>query len=162
MILNEDFGNQSYLSHNLGCNCEACTVGIDSVKQQQQKLMETIGWYAHMIANDPEHPFNVNYHTHGIPESFKHKNFQVCFPMRMDTIHTIITHLVDRVKNGEVFYPGQILKDVLKSTSDTEMPITFLDITIKDEKCLRVIFPDENGEVLKEKISDQYTPQWNK
>jgi hypothetical protein len=153
MILPEEFNS---------CDCEACKKGLDVVKKENLKYMEELGWYAHIVPDDVSFPYNMNYHTHGLKISFNHPDFQVCLRVNPRIIHAIVAGLIERIMEGVSFKPGQIVPDAIIGKDGLDLPITFMDLTIDGEDYLRIIFPDEEGKLLKDEISEKYQDQWTK
>lgn len=45
------------------------------------EMMRKHGWYAHFVPDDNKYPNSINYHTHGLEDSFGHPDLQICFPL---------------------------------------------------------------------------------
>jgi len=92
--------------HKKNCQCYACTHGMDAALKKQQELIKKFGFMVHYVPGDCNYPNHTNIHTHGVWESFNHLDFQMCFPLPMETVTGIFHNIVNQIKEGKVFEPG--------------------------------------------------------
>lgn len=123
------------------CECYACKYGKEFVNEIERNSMIDYGWFAHYVANDPNTPFGVNYHTHGLVESFGHQDIQFCFPAPYKQIHSIMFHVVEEIKGGCKFEPGKKYQNILNGNFDVE----FIEAMECGRKVLRMCLPDKNN-----------------
>lgn len=144
-------------SNEESCHCNICKSGIEEYKRRVEESFKNYGFFIHMIIKDPNHPFGINFHTHGLPESFNHKNLQICFPIDESTAYDIIHNIVNNIREKRsIYYPGKIVSNIIDP-----FDITFISVKENDEDILRVIFPDEKGCLIKEQINPIYLSQWD-
>jgi len=137
--------------------CSVCAFGIEAVEEHEKEMMKDLGWYAHYVHDDPNTPFNINYHTHGLSQSFKHKDLQACLPIDFKVLHTIVTSIVNEIKAGKTFAAGDPVFNILQG----DYAITFMDAKECGRDVLRVIFPDPTGHLKKDEIEKPYDSQWD-
>jgi len=133
------------MKHKNGCGCYACEKGLGALVQRERELMETYGWYAHIIGNPDG---TLNYHTHGL-EGYDHLDLQVVLPLRSQLIHEIIAGIVTRIQDGEKFEEDTDYEGVIKN-----FKIRFLLAVENSRNVLRLIFPDAEGNLDRDKMTD--------
>lgn len=137
--------------------CKICKDGFEEYKKKEDELFEKYGFIIHGVIEDKDHPFGVNFHTHGLPESFDHPDFQICFPLDMKMACEIIHNLVYYIREEDAHYTtGQIVSDIIEPFN-----ITFISVIENEDLLLRIIFPDEKGCLIKEEINPEYLSQWD-
>ena len=140
----------------IGRSCAACEQGMDAVIAHDTVAFNRYGWYAHIVQADPDYPFGVNYHTHGLLQSLKHKDFQICLCLSPEIAHSIVSDLVEHIKAGETFEAGKVASGIIRGGYN----ITFANAKECDRDVLRIIFPDKEGALSRDVISEAYRPQW--
>jgi len=95
------------------CQCEMCQFGSTFVEANEARFMQEFGWYAHIVVDDPNCPNNFNLHTHGMEHSFQHLNFQFCIGINPQHAMGILHLLVDKIKQGRSFSPGEPYYDIV-------------------------------------------------
>jgi len=120
--------------------CEGCENGLEYMLAMQDELMKKYGWIVHFVTPDERYPFNVNIHTHGFPEKFKHPDMQICAPLNHETAQGIMNNLAKRLETGEVFKPGKKYKNIVERFS-----VLIFPAKEDGREVLRVIFPDKDG-----------------
>lgn len=106
-----------------------------------EEMLKKHGWYIHADYEDPTFPYSVNIHTHGLA-SLNHLDLQICFPLRLDEAHVIITTMVHMIRNGKSFTPGIQYPDIME-----KYKIEFGEAIEDGRVVLRAIFPDKYGNV---------------
>jgi hypothetical protein len=137
--------------------CDCCSLGMEEVKAREEAMLKKHGWLAHYVCDDPDAPFMINYHTHGLPASIKHKDLQACVPIPYEALHFIVTGIIARIKAGESFAAGDKIFDIIEN-----YPITFIDAKECDRDVLRVIFPDQTGCLDKDEMDEALAKQYER
>ena len=136
--------------------CDMCAFGEDEVRAREAQMMKDVGWYAHYVHDEPSSPFNINYHTHGLDVTFKHKDLQACLPAQPQMLHEIIFNIIRRIKSGEQFNVGDRVSNIIGGSYQ----ITFIAARECGRDVLRVIFPDKAGILEKELMDSSLSPQY--
>jgi len=111
-----------------------------SMKEYRNKMDELIKKYGYVIENVmADEDGSVNYHTHGLMESFKHLDFQIVLRIKPEQANALIKLFVARVKSGEVFSCGTNVSGII----DGE--VVLIETLESNRPVLRIILPDENG-----------------
>ena len=139
--------------HKPGCAC--CEQGLEAVEKQEAKNMKTLGWYAHIVTDDPDYPYHFNYHTHGLIESFNHLDLQICCPIPPQVAHDIAISVIKLIKEGKSFEAGDTAFEVIEN-----YPVTFAKARECDRDVLRIILPDHTGCLAKNEIDSAWAGQW--
>jgi hypothetical protein len=121
--------------------------------------MKTVGWHAHIVAEDPSAPYGANYHTHGLVESFGHLDIQVVFPIDPRTIHGIVKKLIDQIKDGKKFKHGDRVDGVIQSATDIEYQVLLINAIEGGRNVLRMIIPDAAGNLEPQDMDPEYGHQ---
>jgi hypothetical protein len=133
--------------------CECCENGVESVQQKEREFMEKVGWFSHIVLDDPDYPHGVNIHTHGMSESFNHKDIQICLPLDPKIAHWVFVTIYTRIKDGFIFTTGVEYDNVLENYN-----VKFIDAFEGDRYVLRLILPSPKGEYDKESpYKEQFT-----
>ena len=105
--------------------------------------MAVYGFFIHGTpANDGEY---MNFHTHGVPESFNHQDIQIVMPFDPGITAQVIHNIVDLIKNGNRFVNGSTSQDVLSEYRGKKQVVRFIDAVESGRQVLRVLIPDKNG-----------------
>jgi hypothetical protein len=114
---------------------------LDAVKEIEDKGMETQGWFAHIVPENPAIPEGINYHTHGCDVSFGFSDFQAVINVVPTQIHFIVRNLIEHVKTNKLQpKSGDMIQlDILT------IPLLLLQAKEGNRKVLRVCVPDEQG-----------------
>lgn len=75
-------------------DCDCCKSGLEEVHKKELEFLKQYGWFAHVVMDDEKMPFGINFHTHGCDLSFKHVNFQICFPISPESAMGILEILL--------------------------------------------------------------------
>lgn len=123
----------------------------------EQKAMDKHGFYSHIITSgDPGVPYGFNYHTHGLPLSLGHLDFQIVLPMPPESAHDIIHGIVHSIRSAQkTFVAGQRYEHIIKNYE-----VTFIEAVENTRKVLRLILPDTNGSLTEETLSDYFKKQY--
>jgi hypothetical protein len=73
----------------------------------------------------------------------------------MQTGHLILTNVVDAVKKGKTFSPGDVVFDIIEN-----YPITFIKAQEGGRDVLRIILPDKTGCLDFNEIDPAFKDQW--
>ncbi|MFX1704980.1 DUF4262 domain-containing protein [Chitinophaga sp. CC14] len=122
---------------------------------QQQLLFKKNGWIQHLILNeDPSHyPAGINIHTHGLSTNFNHRDIQICLPIRPELASSILAQMVENIKAGTKYEPGNSYEGVLSGG----YKIGIINSVESGRAVLRVIIPDENGTLEDPRYANQLT-----
>ncbi|QIH33465.1 DUF4262 domain-containing protein [Sphingobacterium sp. DR205] len=115
-------------------------------------MMDRHGWYVHFIPNDNVFPNKINFHTHGLPESFGHPDLQICFPISTEGAHQILSYIIDRIKSGEQFEPNRQYEKIIGNN----LTVEFIEAMECNRKLLRIVFPNKDGNYEGEVFSAQF------
>lgn len=142
----------------MNCECEQCKrakeVGMEQALQERKDweagLLEKHGWYSHAVIGLDAHGM-CNFHTHGL-----NPDFQVVLPVDPIIAQGILHNLADRQKEGEVMKDGDTLDKVIK-----DFPVKLVKaVEGDDHPVLRVILPDEKGQLEYAKMKKPYRNQY--
>ena len=81
-----------------------------------------------------------NIHTHGLTAAFGHKEFQIVLDVGMEQAALILNCLADRVRNGEVFYEGEVINGVYEGCG-----LKLATVNEGNREVFRVLIPDESN-----------------
>ncbi len=149
--------NNKKHNHEEGFECEACKNGIDAVKKKEAAFLKNPGWFAHYVP-DPEYPYGMNVHTHGLEQNFKHPDLQICLGMDQRVCHHILNNAIDEIKKGNKFEAGEKYDNVIESSpayKDLKLKVLFLEAEECGRKVLRMIFPEKDGSFMGQMSSKQ-------
>ncbi len=135
--------------------CDYCK-DPKEVKRKQKKSLKKYGWYSHYIKDDSDCPYDVNYHTHGVKNNFDHPDFQIVFPIDVQISHNILFDIIDRVKKGKKFKVGVSYKGILTNN----YKLKFIKAQESERDVLRLIFPDEAGNLDLVDMEESYQRQY--
>lgn len=107
-------------------------------------------WIIHHVSNEtspaleegarkrfPE--FICNTHTHGL-SAYTHKDFQIILDIGEESAMYILNAFAERVRGGEVFSPGELVKGVYP-----ECDVRLAAVKEGGRDVLRILIPDENN-----------------
>lgn len=122
------------------------------VKANEARFMQEFGWYAHIVTDDDACPNGINLHTHGIAHSFKHPDFQFCIGINPSHAMGILHLLVDKIKSGRTFGPGEIYHDIVEG-----YPAQFIYAKECGRTVLRMCVTNPQGTYEGEMYEAQFT-----
>lgn len=135
--------------------CDVCAFGHEEVNKMEKKNMEEFGWVHHAVVDDPDTPFNRNFHTHGLPHTYGHPDLQICLFWDRLSAHQVMWNIVHEIENGKKFKAGDLSYEII-----TDYPVKFVNAKECDRDVLRVIFPDKQGKLDKEDMEEPYDKQY--
>jgi hypothetical protein len=124
---------------------------LRKVIEFEKTMMKKYGWYVHFVINDESTPFGINYHTHGLTETYNHKDIQICFPLNQRIVHGILINIVDEIKDGKTFISGMKYDNIVEGYN-----VEFIEAIEGNRRVLRCIIPDSDGE-----YKGEYQKQFN-
>lgn len=127
--------------HGPECKCEGCRDGIEAVIAKERESMKAVGWYAHCVETGDNTPFGFNYHTHGFPKTYHCPDMQICLPLSMEVCHGIMWRVVEMMKEGKRFEPGEYYSGILSK----DLKVQFIYAVECGREVLRMILPDKHG-----------------
>ncbi|PUZ21316.1 hypothetical protein DCC81_25245 [Chitinophaga parva] len=107
----------------------------------QQEILREYGWYVHFVPNDEMFPNHINFHTHGLEESFNHPDLQMCFPLDTKIAHGIFSDAVTFIREGKSFRTGVKYTGVIEG----DLSVEFIEAKEGGRTVLRMIFPNREG-----------------
>lgn len=122
------------------CQCFSCNNGIEATREMEKNSIKKYGWYAHFVFDQTEAPYEINIHTHGLVETANHKDLQICFPLQQQTAHAILSNVIHRIKEGEVFEAGKKYSKILDGYD-----VLFINANEDGREVLRMIMPNKDG-----------------
>jgi Domain of unknown function (DUF4262) len=131
---------------------------METMSPQEEGFLESHGWYSHLVFSEDNAQKWVNYHTHELPELYGHLDFQFVLPVDRNTLHALATKLVDRVKKGERFAAGMRLSGIARKYDVLLVKTT--ESQSNARSVLRVILPDEDGNLDRETIGGIFATQY--
>jgi len=134
--------------------CDMCR-DPEQAKRRMKDAMKEYGWIVHLVQPDDEYPYGVNYHTHGLPETYNHPDLQIVLSLDPMTAHKIICTAVDKIKNGARFDEGEAYDNILANYK-----VKFILVRETDRQVLRMILPDKEGRLDILDIDEQYQEQY--
>ncbi len=145
--------------HNGECKCDICRLGIEAAFGIQEEAMEKYGWYVHFVMDDLDYPYGMNVHTHGLADSQKHPDLQICLPMSAKSCHEILINAIeDNVKKGIIFEHGKKYGNIIMpSPGSGKMSylVLFLNAKENGRDVLRMVFPEKDGGFIGEMAREQ-------
>jgi hypothetical protein len=120
--------------------CEGCKNGLEAMHVRHDELMKKYGWMVHFVTPDDDYPFNVNIHTHGFTEKFKHMDIQICAPISPAIAQGIMNNIAKRIEEGNKFKENKKYKDIIE-----RFPVLMCHATENGREVLRIVFPDKHG-----------------
>lgn len=122
---------------------------MEAMHKHFENLIKTHGWASHYV---PLNEYHINYHTHGLYENYDHYDLQIVLPLEMPEAHGVAGRIIDDIKKGKFFEPGQKYYGYLKEG----YPIEFKEFIECDRSVLRVILCDQNKKMPNDKGCDKY------
>ena len=133
--------------------CEGCKNGLEAMHAHHDEIMKKYGWMVHFVTPDNDYPFNVNIHTHGYPEKYKHPDMQICAPISPEIAQAIMHTITKRLEKGKVFKANKKYKNIIEGFT-----VLIHSATENGRDVLRIVFPDKHGsfdsEFSKSQIKD--------
>lgn len=123
------------------CSCAACTEGIKKLEERERKNIKEFGWYAHIVMDDSNCPYNYNIHTHGMRENFNHPDLQMCVPIDPKIAHIVICNIIKQIKNGVKYKIGEPIID--DKIVEKDFPFLFVEARECNRDVLRIIISDK-------------------
>jgi hypothetical protein len=120
--------------------CEGCKNGLEAMHAHHDELMKKCGWMVHFVTPDEDYPFNVNIHTHGFPEKFKHLDMQICLLISPDNAQGIMNNIARLLAEGKTFKANMKYKGIIE-----RFPVLIHPAMEDGRKILRMVFPDKHG-----------------
>lgn len=146
--INFQINQESILERRRSDNEEAAK-SADLQRLRDEEALEKQGFYIHTPFDDPTTPIGVNIHTHGLPDTHNHLDFQIVVGLDPATVLGIFLGLVDRIKKGERFRDDQVVEGVIE-----DRKVKMLEVDESGRQVLRIILPDPDGEVEIDKMNE--------
>lgn len=124
------------------------------MEEWHTQQMREFGWFAHYVA-DPNMPTGVNFHTHGLIESFGHLDLQIVFPLDARLAHMLFSDTIQRIKDGLVIEPDKEISGII-----SKFKTLFILAMENERQVLRMIIPDKNGYLAENQLSGMFAMQY--
>lgn len=138
------------------CECYYCKFGFEEMQRQERKMIEECGFFCHYVFDDHEAPLGVNAHTHGLVENFDHDDFQIVAPVPAKSMHGLFWNFVNRIKEGERFFSGQVVENIAKNYK-----VKLVNAEEEGRIVLRIIVPDQLGNYERGEITGILAKQYD-
>lgn len=125
----------------------------DEAELREQLSLRLVGWYVHNERDD-DSPTSINIHTHGLEETFNHPDIQLVLPLDNVAYLKLLSKLVESIKSGMRFEQGLIY------SIEKNIDITFVRAKEAGRDILRVVLPDEHGNLEKDAMHLPYELQY--
>lgn len=132
------------VKHTSDCFCESC-LGVQRLLNHQNELILKNGYLIHLVPDDPNCPYEINAHTHGLWENYKHLDVQVCLSLPMDVLNRVLTAVADKIKQGQRFVPENKYMGIVET-----FPVMFVFAYESDRVVLRMLLPNASGSFMGE------------
>lgn len=147
-------------NHPFECAC--CTHGKEAVDKMEQESIKKYGWYAHVVPSGDyveNTPTGFNMHTHHLPESFDQLNLQIVVPVPPEKanvfLHILHNAIDNYVRKGIKLEAGKEYDDIFEN-----FKVTFAHARENGRPVLRMILPDKDGNITRDKIKEPYAVQY--
>jgi hypothetical protein len=128
---------------------------LAAVQRRHDASIAAHGFVVHIVPDQPDSPTGFSCHTHGLPASFGHPDFEVVLPLPYEAAGELLARLVARVKAGARYAAGD-REDRVADAGD----VAFAAATECGRDVLRVIVPDPRGRTARGEIDGGYAVQW--
>lgn len=128
---------------------------FEKLQKWEEECTAKHGWYAHCVFDYEDMPFDFNVHTHKVSENFGHFDLEIVCPLEPKIAMGILHNIVDLIKEGRKFIPGQRYSDILTNGYSVEFAMSAED----RRAVLRVIIPDKN-DCTDETADEPFCRQW--
>lgn len=149
------------INHEEGCGCVICSGEMTRGKPttEEERLMSSFGWYAHMVVADPYVASGFNYHTHGFDKSLGHLDLQIVLPIHSDKCHGIAKTIYDQIKaSAGKFINGD--ETLIPHQDGSEFLVRFIKVREGDRDVLRVILPNPSGNLEPKEVAENDEPEY--
>jgi hypothetical protein len=138
---------------------EARALYEDLAKREKQ-MMEKYGWVTHFVVDTDDNEAKVStktgvdIHTHGLEENFNHPDLQIALPIDASIAHSILTSIIDNIKEGNTYKDGDVCKGLLKG----DYKVRFQKVN-SDRSILRIILPNKEGQIMPSELEGAFYDQ---
>lgn len=118
---------------------------------------EQIDKHGYCIHYVPKSEQQVDFHTHGVANTFQHPEFQIVLPLRKEVAATIFQDLIVAIKGGASFDREGIYDSIIDNC-----PVYLAKTVQGGQHIMRLIFPDAGGNFQRESNEKSiYASQWD-
>ena len=132
------------VEHTSDCFCESC-LDVQRLRNRQNELIAKNGYLIHLVTDDPDCPYKVNAHTHGLWENYQHLDVQICLSLPMGVLNRVMSIVADKIKQGERFVPENRYMGIIET-----FPVMFVFAYESDRVVLRMLLPNATGSFMGE------------
>lgn len=118
---------------------------------------EQINKHGYCIHYVPRGEEQVDFHTHGVSNTYQHPDFQIVLPLQKEVAATIFQDLIAAIKDGATFDREGVYDSILDNC-----PVYLAKTMEGGRNIMRLIFPDARGNFRRgEEKQDMFANQWN-
>lgn len=132
---------------------------FEELKDWQQEQMQKCGWFTHYVFDDGSGQLKlhngVDFHTHGMDETYHHLDFQIVFPISEKIVNSIFWGFADLLKEGNQFASGDRVSGIIKNYD-----VLLLEVENGGRRVLRIILPDVDGNLEEKDLKGVYAAQY--
>ena len=121
----------------------------------ESTMLLTDGWVMRAFSHGGNHGISDN-RSVGFAENFKHPDIQINYPLPGELALHCLSTVADLVKSGKTYKDGDLSDDVLH-----DLPVKFVAVEIDGVSMLRMILPDKEGNVERDKMAYRYSLQYS-
>lgn len=149
--------------HELTCLCNICRSRAEGLSREEalaklvkghEAALAKYGYYIHYVMDAG--PMGLNAHTHGLVESFGHPDLQIVLPLSTNMVGSLLADAVALIKNGRRFASGEVTGGIVKNYN-----VKFLAARENGRDVLRIIIPDAAGNLDYDRLSPDFTHQYD-
>lgn len=127
------------------------------MRRWQAARIREYGWVGDFVMGDPNMPYGIDAHTHGLLETHNHPDLQIVARLQPGLSNQLLVNCVDKIKEGVKFEPGVEYEGIVGGG----YRVTFAVATEGDREVLRLIVPGKDGKLTKEDIDPQFKAQYD-
>jgi hypothetical protein len=130
---------------------------MEAVLEEEKEHIKKYGWFFHVFLPEVQNQNYLDCHTHGL-DLIGHLDFQLVLPIDSGVLYSLATTLVERVQGGERFSSGMRVDKVVK---DYDVLLIEKGLLCRGpRRVLRVILPDQAGNLEKDKLTGIFAAQY--
>ncbi len=120
---------------------------------KETKMIEEYGYMVHMVYDDPD-TGGANLHSHGITR-INCPDLQIVVGLPPNILSPLFNDYYEMMKSGQKIEIGKNYDEFLHGYS-----VQFIWAVEQNRDVLRMILPDKQGNLDKEKMDDKFSFQW--
>ncbi|MFV1010082.1 DUF4262 domain-containing protein [Bacillus cereus] len=121
----------------------------------EKEMLQEHGWHTHCILAEDNDGTHANYHTHGLVETYNHRDLQIVLNIDPEVAQDIFYTIIEEIKHGERFEQGIEYNSIIEG-----FPIIMKTFKEMNREVLRILLPDERGILpTRSECSEDYKTQ---